>query len=170
MTTRSESGRTLRLRPGCSPRSTKNEPRRRRISGKRRRTSHSPPGEWPPSDGSRPPGQSDKLWISDAGRWTAGPRRCLLCIRRSIAFPPCSIVDPQNPGPARRDFLQGNRNSGSIRHGCTFSCGCCRHMRLRSSRPRSARPRRSCSSWPRRQRPRSIRTAGRGCRSAPPTD
>ena len=39
----------LRSRPGCSPRSRKNAPRRRRIPGQRHRTSHSPPNASPPN-------------------------------------------------------------------------------------------------------------------------
>ena len=34
-------------------------------------------------------------------------RRCFLCIRRSIAIPLSSIVDPQNPGSPNRGFLVG---------------------------------------------------------------
>jgi len=45
-----ESGQRLRSRPGCSPGSRKNGPRRRWISGKRCRTSHWPANALPPSD------------------------------------------------------------------------------------------------------------------------
>jgi hypothetical protein len=49
--TRSKSGRPPRLSPGCSLRSTKNDPRRRRmILWKPRRTSRSPPNASLPSD------------------------------------------------------------------------------------------------------------------------
>jgi hypothetical protein len=43
----------------CWPRSGKNEPRRRRISGKRRRTSHSPRKASPPSDRPQQPGSRE---------------------------------------------------------------------------------------------------------------
>jgi hypothetical protein len=39
------------------------------------------------------------------------------------------------PVPPTRGFLDGNRDSGSTRHGCTFDSGCCRPMRRRNSRP-----------------------------------
>ena len=46
----------------------------------------------------------------NAGRWTAGPRRCFLCIRRSIAIPRSSIVDPRTPAPP--GFSRWNHESG----------------------------------------------------------
>ena len=50
MIMRSKSGRPRRLRPGCSLGSRKNEPLCQQLSGKRHRTSHSPPGASPLSD------------------------------------------------------------------------------------------------------------------------
>jgi hypothetical protein len=50
VTMRSESGQPPRLRPDCSPKSRKNEPRRRRMSWKWRRTSRSSPNASPPSE------------------------------------------------------------------------------------------------------------------------
>src|SRR5437016_7571034 len=47
---RSESGQPPRLKPGCSPKSRKTEPSRRRISSKRRRTSSSPPNDSRPKN------------------------------------------------------------------------------------------------------------------------
>ena len=100
---RSKSGRPPRLKPGCSPRSPKNGPRRQRLSRTPPRTSGSSPNASPPSDRSQQPSiwasikrspffkpeprlrrtsgsvaRCDKLWIIARRVWTAGPRRCFL--------------------------------------------------------------------------------------------
>ena len=52
--------------------------------------------------------------------------------RRSIAFPPCSIVSPENPGSPTGVFFIRNRDPGSIRHGCALDTGRCRDIRRRN--------------------------------------
>jgi len=77
--------------------------------------------------------RSDNLWIRTPGRWTARPRRCFYD-KASDAFPPCSIVDPKTPFPQPGFSSWEPCDSGSIRHGCTFDTGRCRHMRRRNPR------------------------------------
>src|SRR5260370_15971330 len=66
---RRESGQQPRLRFGCSPKSRKSQPPRRRMSWKRSRTSNSPPNDSPPSDfgSSRNPDKTPRLRRPDTG-------------------------------------------------------------------------------------------------------
>src|SRR6516165_7568841 len=157
---RSKTGRPPRPRPGCLPRSAK-KGTRRRISRTRRRSrlplNASPPSDRPQqlvivsSHAACPQPCSLVGGPAAAGLPAATPNATLVDIvhrrldggadgvfpvtRRSIAFPPCSIVDPPKPPvPPTGFFFIGNRNSGSIRLDCAFDTGRCRHMRRRNPR------------------------------------
>src|SRR6516225_5208008 len=126
---RSKTGRPPRPRPGCLPRSAK-KGTRRRISRTRRRSrlplNASPPSDRPQqlvivsSHAACPQPCSLVGGPAAAGLPAATPNATLVDIvhrrldggadgvfpvtRRSIAFPPCSIVDPQNPRFPRPGF------------------------------------------------------------------
>jgi hypothetical protein len=95
MIMRSKSGRPPRLRPGCSLRSGKNDPRRRRIPRKPGRTSHSPPNASPPD------GRSHACARLRNG--TAADRPALAYV--TIEVPQNADRPFRNPGSPRRGFL-----------------------------------------------------------------
>src|ERR1700730_16181363 len=97
MITPSKSGRLPRPKHGCSPRSRDSGQLRRRLPRKRRRTSDSSPAALPRSARSRSREAIRQIVDINAGRWTAGPRRGFLCIRRSIAIPANKAARGKSP-------------------------------------------------------------------------